>query len=111
MKTILFCLSFFNAISVSAQLQSGTAVESGRVITNTTDFVIYDKKEGSVTVEVAINREGKVTAAKVVDAENIKSTPSLMLAQNAAKKLEFTAGTYFAKFEHARVKFVYKIKE
>lgn len=111
MKTILFCISFLNAISASAQLQSGTAVESGRVITNTTDFVIYDKKEGSVTVEVAINREGKVTAAKVVDAENIKSTPSLMLAQNAAKKLEFTAGTYFAKFEHARVKFVYKIKE
>ena len=111
MKNLLFILFILIGKSVFSQLLSGTAVESGRVITNTTEFVIYDKKEGSVTVEVAINREGKVTAAKVVDAELIKSTPSLMLAQNAAKKLEFTAGTYFAKFEHARVKFVYKIKE
>ena len=40
----------------------------------------------------------------------IKSTPSRMKAENAAKKLKFTAGTRYAAFEHVRVKYSYKVQ-
>lgn len=108
-RLILFATLFFSVQSYG-QLLSGTAVESGRVITSETPLTITYKQAGTVTVEVAIDRTGKVTSAKVVDAEGIKGTPALMPAQNAAKKLTFTPGTGFAKFEHARVKFTYVVE-
>jgi hypothetical protein len=92
-----------------AQVQSGTLVESGRKQVGTSSFTINGPVSGTVIIELAVNRLGEVTAAKVIpDGTTITSTPSVMKAQNAAKKLKFTPGTHFAEFEHVRVKYTYK---
>lgn len=107
-KSILvlaFVGSFFGA---KAQVQSGTLVDSGRKLETTAAFSIESKTKGTVLLELAVNRKGEVTAAKVIaDGTSITSTPSVMKAQNAAKKLKFTPGTHYAEFEHVRVKYTY----
>jgi hypothetical protein len=92
-----------------AQVQSGTLVESGRKQIGTASFTINGSVSGTVIIELAVNRLGEVTGAKVIpDGTTITSTPSVMKAQNASKKLKFTPGTHFAEFEHVRVKYTYK---
>jgi hypothetical protein len=95
--------------SAQAQVQSGTLVESGRKQVGTASFTIQGTATGIVIVELAVNRKGEVTGVKVITEETtVVSTPSVMKAQNAAKKLKFTPGTHYAEFEHVRVKYTYK---
>ena len=97
------------ALSAQAQVQSGTLVESGRKQIGTTSFTIQGAATGTVIIELSVNRKGDVTSAIVIpDGTTVTSTPSVMKAQNAAKKLKFTPGTHFAEFEHVRVKYTYK---
>lgn len=92
-----------------AQVQGGTLVESGRKQVGTASFTINGSASGTVIVELAVNRVGEVTSAKVIpEGTTVTSTPSVMKAQNAAKKLKFTPGTHYAEFEHVRVKYTYK---
>jgi len=92
-----------------AQVQSGTLVDSGRKQVGPGSFTIESSTTGTVIVELAVNRKGEVTSAKVIpEGTTITSTPSVMKAQNAAKKLKFTPGTHYAEFEHVRVKYTYK---
>lgn len=98
-------------LGAEAQVQSGTLVDSGRKLLSTSTFTIDGTTAGTVIVELAVNRKGEVTGAKVIpDGTSVTSTPAVMKAQNAAKKLKFTAGTHFAEFEHVRVKYTYKKK-
>ena len=98
-------------LGADAQVESGTLVESGRKLTSTSAFTINGTVEGEVLLELSVNRKGVVTGAKVIaDVTTVKSTPQVMKAQNAAKKLTFTPGTHFAEFEHVRVKYTYKKK-
>lgn len=102
-------ISLVSSISYS-QLVSGTLLNSGRKQIGTSSFTIDSKTEGTVVVELSVDRKGNVTGAKVIgEGTTIKSTPSVMNAQNAGKKLKFTPGTHFAEFEHVRVKYTYKI--
>jgi hypothetical protein len=94
---------------VDAQVQSGTLVDSGRKQVGPGAYTINSTVSGTVTVELAVNRKGEVTSAKVIpEGTTLTSTPSIMKAQNAAKKLKFTPGTHYAEFEHVRVKYTYK---
>lgn len=96
-------------LGAQAQVESGTLVDSGRKLIGTTSFNITSTVTGTVIIELSVNRKGEVTGAKVIpDGTSVTSTPSIMKAQNAAKKLKFTAGTHFAEFEHVRVKYTYK---
>ena len=109
MQKWLIAVAFTGCIlSAQSQVQSGTLVDSGRKVVGTADFKVVSATSGTVVIEVAVNRKGEVTGAKVIhDATTIKSTPSVMKAVNAAKKLKFTPGTVYAEFEHARVKYTY----
>lgn len=103
----LICSAF--AQLIYAQVQSGSAIESGRKVLGTPSYTIDAKSEGTVVVEVAIDNKGNVTSAKVIsEGTSIKSTPTIMMAQNAAKKLKFTSGTHYPEFQHARVKYTYR---
>lgn len=96
-------------LGAQAQVQSGTVVESGRKVVGAAAYTIESATGGTVIVELAVNRKGEVTSAKVIsEGTTITSTPALMKAQNAGKKLKFTPGTHFAEFEHVRVKYTYK---
>lgn len=110
MKKILLVLSLsLLSYTVKSQVLGGTVVASGRTLTTASDFTIVGNVEGHVIVELAVNRQGKVTSVRVIYNEsNVKSTPQIMKSQNAAKKLAFTAGTRYAEFEHVKVKYTYK---
>lgn len=109
-KLFLFALAFLSYFQADSQILTGTLVDSGRkLLTADEKFTIASAVDGAVVVELAVNREGIVTGTKIIGEEStIKSTPSRMKAENAAKKLKFTAGTRYAPFEHVRVKYTYK---
>jgi len=95
-------------LGAQAQVQGGTLVESGRKLVGAADFKVTGQSEGIVVIELAVNRTGNVTGAKVIyDETTIKSTPQVMKAQNSSKKLKFTPGTHYAEFELVRVKYTY----
>lgn len=110
MKKLLLVLTvLLLSYSAKSQVLGGTVVTSGRTMTTASDFKIVGNVEGHVVLELAVNRQGKVTSVRVIyDESNVKSTPQIMKSQNAAKKLAFTAGTRYAEFEHVRVKYTYK---
>ena len=110
-KLLLLTIALLSYSQAESQILTGTLVDSGRKLLNTDEtFIIPSGAEGTVVVEIAVNREGIVTGTKIIgDQSTIKSTPSRMKAENAAKKLKFTAGTRYAPFEHVRVKFSYKV--
>jgi hypothetical protein len=96
------------ALALNAQVQSGTLVTSGRKVLGTPSYTINGSASGTVIVELSVNRKGEVTGAKVIqEGTTITSTPSIMKAQNAAKKLKFTPGTHYAEFEQVRIKYTY----
>ncbi len=106
MKTAVFFLFLCSFTKSFSQVQSGTLVDSGRKLTSEATFSITDKHtEGTVFLLLSVNNKGEVTAVSVDEGTTISSTPSLLLAKNAAKKLRFTAGTKYQKFEHVRVKY------
>lgn len=102
----------FSANSLWSQVISGSAVLSGRVRTDSTSLTIYDKNEGTVYIDVAIDGTGKVTGARIHgEGTDITSNQSMIRAVVLAKQLTFTPGTYYEKFEHALVKFTYVREE
>lgn len=108
-KILLLTIAFLSYSQAESQILTGTLVDSGRKLLTTGEkFTISSTVEGTVVVELAVNREGVVTGTKIIgDQSTIKSTPSRMKAENVAKKLTFTAGTRYAPFEHVRVKYTY----
>ncbi len=109
MKKLLLITLLISIASIArSQVISGSAVLSGRVRTDSTSLIIYDKHEGVVYVDVAIDRTGVVTGARIHgEGTDINSEQSMIRAVVLAKQLTFTPGTYYAKFEHALVKFTY----
>ena len=63
----------FLAFQSNAQLLSGTAVDEGRLILANPIFIQEGTIDGWATFELAINRNGKVTSAKIVET-NLKRT-------------------------------------
>jgi hypothetical protein len=107
-RLILITVLILTANSAKSQVISGSAVLSGRVRTDSTSLTIYDKNEGTVYIDVAIDRTGKVTGARIHgEGTDITSNQSMIRAVVLAKQLTFTPGTYYEKFEHALVKFTY----
>ncbi|MFN5982604.1 MAG: energy transducer TonB [Fluviicola sp.] len=112
MKTLFILISIFISSTISAQVLSGSAVDAGRVcVTENPNFSIKGKVEGKLIVEVSIDWEGKVTGTKIIqEGTTVKSTPFQMYAVNASKKLKFTPGTKYDKFQLVRIQYNY-IKE
>ena len=111
-KLLLLPIALLCYFQADSQILTGTLVDSGRKLLTTGEtFIIPSGADGTVVVEIAVNREGIVTGTKIIaDQTTIKSTPSRMKAENAVKKLKFTAGTRYAPFEHVRVKYTYKVQ-
>ncbi len=111
-RFLLITLLILTASTAKSQVISGSAVLSGRVRTDSTSLTIYDKNEGTVYIDVAIDRTGKVTGTRIHgEGTDITSNQSMIRAVVLAKQLTFTPGTYYEKFEHALVKFTYVREE
>ncbi|HRP54362.1 MAG TPA: hypothetical protein PLI97_12760, partial [Fluviicola sp.] len=99
-------------IQLNAQITSGGSLDAERKHLNAIEssFVIESQAtQGVIIIECAVNRDGIVTSTKCINEQStVKSTPSIIKAENLAKKLKFTPGTKYAPFEHVRVKYTYK---
>ena len=93
----------FLAFQSNAQLLSGTAVDEGRLILANPIFIQEGTIDGWATFELAINRNGKVTSAKIVET-NLKRTTAKMQIRDYLMTLKFTPGPHYPKFHHAKVK-------
>ena len=97
---ILFCLI---SSSSFGQLISGSLVDEGRLLLNKSAFIIEGMADGVVKIELAVDRTGKVTSARMVET-NLKSTPAKYEIKNYVKTFTFEKGTHFPKFHHVVVK-------
>lgn len=107
---LLLCLSWMS-FNAKSQIVSHGTLDANRNIINAQEisFTIENStSQGYIVVECAVNREGIVTSTKTIgDQSTMKSTPSIMKAENLAKKLKFTPGTKYAPFENVRVKYTF----
>lgn len=103
MKTITALTFFLASFASSAQLIDGDLMNEGRKIAGKHPFLIEATSSGWAKYELAVNREGKVTSAKLIET-NLKSTPSKLKMRNHAMGYVFEKGTYYPKFHHVTVK-------
>lgn len=105
MKSIIFIVfSLITTVSY-CQLIDGTLVDEQRKLKTETNFKITDSNEGIIYYELAVNRKGMVTSAKLLrEGTTVISTPTKILARNYAMSLLFEEGTHFPEFHHVRVK-------
>ncbi len=99
----LFILFLLVSSSSFGQLISGTLTNDGRKVLNQPSFVIKGMANGYAKYELAVDRNGKVTSAKLIDT-NLKSTPAKYTIKNYVKTFTFQPGTYYPKFHHVVVK-------
>jgi hypothetical protein len=105
MKSVLLIAFVFVCGLSHAQLLSGSLIDEGRKLTSKSSFVMEDTHEGTIVFELAVDGEGKVTSAKLLDKEsNVVSTPARIKASNFVKNYTFTAGTHYPQFQHVKVK-------
>lgn len=107
MRKFIVLLTFSGCLfGANAQIEGGTLVESGRKLIGTAEFNVTGNSEGTVVIELAVNRTGDVISAKVIhELTTVVSTPQVIRVVNKSKKLKFTPGTHYAAFEHVRVKY------
>jgi hypothetical protein len=88
----------------------GSAMEEGRkcLLENAT-FKFSSNESGILILKVSIDRDGNVLSSKVVkEGTTITSTPNTMLARNESKKLKFTSGNHYSKFQYAVIQYSFE---
>ena len=78
-------------------------VDEGRSIIGNPEYTITGFSDGFAKYELAVNREGVVTSARLIES-SLKSTPAKYEIRNHVVKFKFEKGTYYPKFHHVVVK-------
>ena len=105
---ILFAALFVSSVSFG-QLISGTLVDEGRKMVSPSDFSVIDNKDGVLFYELAVNRKGVVTSARLLtEGTTVVSTPTRIKVRNYLMTLKFEEGTYYPEFHHVKVKVTVK---
>lgn len=102
MLKLTFCIFLLSA-TCHAQMMRGTLMDEGRTILGTPEYTIEGISEGYAEYQLAVNREGDVTSARLIKS-NLKSTPAKYEIRNHVVKFKFEKGTYYPKFHHVDVK-------
>lgn len=102
MRSLLIIFLLITSTS-QAQLISGAAKDEGRVIVSETSFIQEGTIDGWAEYELAIDRKGNVTGARIT-ATNLKRTSAKVQIRNYVMTMKFTAGTIYPAFHHAVVK-------
>lgn len=88
---------------------SGPLMDEGRKMITTTNFILDDAREGVIIFNVSVDRNGKVSSAKVDPGETtVVSTPARIAATNFVKTFQFQAGTYYPEFHQVKIKVTLK---
>ncbi len=106
MKVITLVISLFICCNLSySQLMGGELVQEGRKLAVPSDFTMYESTEGAIFYELSVDREGKVTGAKILtDKSSQISTPLQVRARTYVMGLKFEPGTHYPKFHRCEVK-------
>jgi hypothetical protein len=109
MKTIILFMTLFVSSFSFGQLISGTLMDEGRKLVTVTDFKVTDNNEGVLFYELAVNRKGLVTSARLLkEGTTVISTPTRIKVRNYLVTLKFEEGTYYPEFHHVKVKVTVK---
>jgi hypothetical protein len=104
-KSVIIFISFFIVNNCYSQLISGEILDSGRKLITVSDFVIKSDRSGEVVFEIAVDINGDVISANIVNnLTTIKSSPLKMEAKNLINTFKFEPGTFYPKFHHSRIK-------
>ena len=111
MKKLLVMIAFVLPVFSFGQLMDGDLMDEGRKMISSSDFVLYDANEGVLFYELAVDRTGKVTSARLLlEGSTITATPTRMKARNYLVTLQFEA-THYPQFHHVCVKVTFKAPE
>lgn len=109
MKAIILFMTLFVSSFSFSQLISGTLVDENRKMISTSDFKVVDNNEGVLFYELAVNRKGIVTSARLLtEGTTVISTPTRIKVRNYLMTLKFEEGTYYPEFHHVKVKITVK---
>jgi hypothetical protein len=104
MKSLVFIFILLGSVSYG-QLMSGDLLAEGRRMISPIGFLIEGRANGFISYELAVDRDGNVTSARLLtDESDIKSTPSQIEVYKHVMKMKFESGTHFPKFHHVVVK-------
>ncbi len=98
--SLIICLLL--ATTSWGQILSGDLKDEGRKLLTPTDFKFAGRTDGFAKFELAVDREGNVTSARLLETD-IKSTPAMYELRKEVVKLKFQKGTYYPQFHHAVV--------
>jgi len=98
-------LVIFLLISTSSfsQIISGGLKDEGRKVVSETPFIQPGTVDGWAKYELAVDRKGNVTGAKITET-NLKRTTAKMQIRNYLMTMKFTPGTIYPKFHRCIVK-------
>ena len=102
MLKLTFCFLLFSGACYSQMLR-GSLMDEGRTILGTPEYTIDGISDGYADYELAVNREGDVTSARLIES-SLRSTPAKYEIRNHVVKFKFEKGTYYPKFHHVVVK-------
>ncbi|MFT6504061.1 MAG: hypothetical protein ACJASQ_004202 [Crocinitomicaceae bacterium] len=102
MKYLILFFVLYSS-SVSAQLLSGGAKNEGREVISETPFVLAGTIDGWAKYDLAIDRKGNVTSAKILET-NLTRTSAKIQIRNYVMTMRFTEGTVYPRFHHGVVK-------
>jgi hypothetical protein len=103
MKVFITLTYLLVSVFSFGQLLEGDLIDEGRKLISKQHFILEGTKDGWASYELAVNRKGEVTSARLVDT-NLKSTPSKMQIRDYVMEFAFEPGTYYPKFHHVTVK-------
>ncbi len=103
MKYVLLPIIFFFLFDAQSQILGGTLVDEGRKLLTETDFSVEGTVSGYAVFELAVDRNGKVTAMTLEETD-IASTPTKYIIRNYLTGFEFEGATNFPKYQHIRIK-------
>lgn len=109
MRSLVFTITLFFAGNASAQLLEGPLLDEGRQLVSSPGFVVTEPHEGVIIFQLAVDRKGNVTSAKVdPEGTTVVSTPARIAATKHVKSFKFQEGTYFPEFHQVKVKITLK---
>ncbi len=104
MKAYLSLITALISLTTFGQLLDGPLIDEGRKLVVSPGFIVTDAHEGVIIFQLAVDRKGNVTSAKIdPSGTTVVSTPARIVATKHVKTFKFQEGTYFPEFHHVRV--------
>ena len=109
MRRLFFLITLVFTGHLNAQLLEGPLLEEGRELVSSPGFTMTDSHEGVIIFQLAVDRKGNVTSAKVInDGTTVVSTPARIAATKHVKGFKFKEGTCYPEFHQVSVKITLK---